>query len=88
MNDTILIFLSSLTCVQFFELPICYSSILGIVRQRRVARFSKKAANRWLLAVMLLRNPSLLRHRRQGGAVTRFVYMRSASINSAVGIRV
>ena len=52
---------------------------------RRVARFSQKAANRWLLALMLLRNPSLLRYRRQGG-VPRFVDMRSASINSVVGI--
>ncbi|XP_074607164.1 stimulated by retinoic acid gene 6 protein-like isoform X3 [Acropora palmata] len=57
----------------------------GIVRMRRVARFSQKAANRWLLAIMLLRNPSLLKYRRQGG-VTRFVDMRSASINSVVGI--
>ena len=52
---------------------------------RRVARFSQKAANRWLLALMLLRNPSLLRYRRQGG-VPRFVDMRSASINSVMGI--
>ncbi|XP_015748106.1 PREDICTED: stimulated by retinoic acid gene 6 protein homolog [Acropora digitifera] len=44
----------------------------GIVRMRRVARFSQKAANRWLLAVMLLRNPSLRKYRRQGG-VTRSV---------------
>jgi len=57
----------------------------GIVRHRRLARFSRKAANRWLLAVMLLRNPSLLRYRRQGG-VTRFVDLRRASINSVVGI--
>ncbi|XP_015765164.1 PREDICTED: stimulated by retinoic acid gene 6 protein homolog isoform X2 [Acropora digitifera] len=57
----------------------------GTVRMRRVARFSQKAANRWLLAVMLLRNPSLLKYRRQGG-VTRYVDMRSASINSVVGI--
>ncbi|XP_015757550.1 PREDICTED: stimulated by retinoic acid gene 6 protein homolog isoform X2 [Acropora digitifera] len=59
----------------------------GIVRLRRVTRFSQKAANRWLLAVMLLRNPSLLRYRRQG-SVTRFVDMRSKRINSPVGIRV
>ncbi|XP_067046413.1 stimulated by retinoic acid gene 6 protein-like isoform X1 [Acropora muricata] len=57
----------------------------GTVRMRRVARFSQKAANRWLLAIMLLRNPSLLKYRRQGG-VTRYVDMRSASINSVVGI--
>ncbi|XP_067046412.1 stimulated by retinoic acid gene 6 protein-like isoform X3 [Acropora muricata] len=57
----------------------------GIVNERRVARFSQKAANRWLLALMLLRNPSLLRYRRQGG-VTRFVDMRSASISSVTGI--
>ncbi|XP_015748103.1 PREDICTED: stimulated by retinoic acid gene 6 protein homolog isoform X2 [Acropora digitifera] len=56
----------------------------GIVRRRRLARFSQKAANRWLLALMLLRNPSLLRYRRQGGAVTRVVDMRSASINSVL----
>ncbi|KAK2556386.1 hypothetical protein P5673_021615 [Acropora cervicornis] len=60
----------------------------GIVRRRRLARFSRKAANRWLLAVLLLRNPSLLRYRRQGGGVTRFVDRRSASINSAEGIRI
>ncbi|KAK2556387.1 Stimulated by retinoic acid gene 6 protein-like, partial [Acropora cervicornis] len=55
-----------------------------IVRRRRLARFSQKAANRWLLALMLLRNPSLLRYRRQGGAMTRIVDMRSASINSVL----
>jgi len=57
----------------------------GIVGERRVARVSQKAANRWLLALMLLRNPSLLRYRRQGG-VTRFVDMRSASISAVAGI--
>ena len=61
-----------------------FLSVLGIVRRRRLARFSQKAANRWLLALMLLRNPSLLRYRRQGGAVTRVVDMRSASINSVL----
>ncbi|XP_044181344.1 stimulated by retinoic acid gene 6 protein-like isoform X2 [Acropora millepora] len=59
----------------------------GLVRRRRLARFSRKAANRWLLAVLLLRNPSLLRYRRQGSGVTRFVD-RSASINSAEGVRI
>jgi len=77
--------LSCLTCVQIFELPILYSPISGIVGERRVARVSQKAANRWLLALMLLRNPSLLRYRRQGG-VTRFVDMRSASISAVAGI--
>ena len=77
--------MSCLTCVRVFELLICCSPISGIVHMRRVARFSQKAANRWLLALMLLRNPSLLRYRRQS-SVTRFVDMRSASINSVAGI--
>ena len=85
MNNKCLIFLCSISYVQIFELSNCFSPILGIVRMRRVARLSQKAANRWLLAGMLLRNPSLLKYRRQGG-VTRFVDMRSASINSVVGI--
>ena len=85
MNNKRLIFLCSITYVQIFELSYCFPPILGIVSKRRVARFSQKAANRWLLAVMLLRNPSLLKYRRQGG-VTRFGDMKSASINSVVGI--
>ena len=85
MNSKCMIFLCSITFVQILELSICFSPILGTVRMRRVARFSQKAANRWLLAIMLLRNPSLLKYRRQGG-VTRYVDMRSASINAVVGI--
>ncbi|XP_044181351.1 stimulated by retinoic acid gene 6 protein-like [Acropora millepora] len=57
----------------------------GIPRLRRVVRFSQKAANRWLLAVMLLRNPSLRRYRRQGG-VTCLMDMRGASSNPVVEI--
>ncbi|XP_074607159.1 stimulated by retinoic acid gene 6 protein-like isoform X1 [Acropora palmata] len=57
----------------------------GIVPLRRVVRFSQKAANRWLLAIMLHRNPSLRRYRRQGGA-TCLVDMRGASTNSVVEI--
>ena len=68
-----------------FNYLFFFSLISGIVRERRVARFSQKAANRWLLAVMLLRNPSLRRCRRQGG-VTCFVDMTSTSINSVVEI--
>lgn len=34
-------------------------------REIRDPRFSQKAVNRWLLAITLLRNPSLLQHRRQ-----------------------
>jgi len=34
-------------------------------REIRYARLSQKAVNRWLLAVTLLRNPSLIQHRRQ-----------------------
>ena len=62
MNNKCLIFLCSINYVQIFELSDCFSPILGIVRMRRVARFSQKAANRWLLAFMLLRNPSLLKY--------------------------
>ncbi|XP_067046347.1 stimulated by retinoic acid gene 6 protein-like [Acropora muricata] len=56
-----------------------------IVRLSPVTRSSQKAANRWLLAVMLLRNPSLRKYRRQGG-VTCLVDMRRASSNSVVEI--
>lgn len=34
-------------------------------RDIRNPRFSQKAVNRWLLAATLLRNPSLIQHRRQ-----------------------
>ena len=34
-------------------------------REIRNPRLSQKAVNRWLLAVTLLRNPSLIQHRRQ-----------------------
>ncbi len=34
-------------------------------REIRHPRLSQRAANRWLLAVTLLRNPSLLQYRRQ-----------------------
>ncbi|XP_068737729.1 stimulated by retinoic acid gene 6 protein-like isoform X2 [Montipora capricornis] len=37
-------------------------------RQPRIARFSQRAVNRWLVAVMLLRNPSLIKYRKQGVA--------------------
>ena len=87
LADRMGVFLSCLTCVRISELYICFYFILGIVRQRRVARFSQKAANRWLLAVMLLRNPSLRSYRRQG-RVTSLLDMRSNRINSTVIIRI
>ena len=34
-------------------------------RKIRNPRLSQKAVNRWLLAATLLRNPSLIQHRRQ-----------------------
>ncbi|XP_068737734.1 stimulated by retinoic acid gene 6 protein-like isoform X3 [Montipora capricornis] len=37
-------------------------------RQPRIARFSQRAVNRWLVSVMLLRNPSLIKYRKQGVA--------------------
>ncbi|XP_068737733.1 stimulated by retinoic acid gene 6 protein-like isoform X2 [Montipora capricornis] len=41
----------------------------GVVnRQPRIARFSQRAVNRWLVSVMLLRNPSLIKYRKQGVA--------------------
>ncbi|XP_066030100.1 stimulated by retinoic acid gene 6 protein-like [Pocillopora verrucosa] len=39
-------------------------------RESRRPRMSKKAANRWFLAVTLLRNPSLVKSRRQGRHIT------------------
>lgn len=47
-------------------------------RQPRIARFSQRAVNRWLVAVMLLRNPSLIKYRKQGVARP-FVTLRSVN---------
>ena len=33
----------------------------------RLPRLSQKAVNRWLVAMTLLRNPSLIKYRKQGG---------------------
>ena len=38
-----------------------------ITRVPRLPRLSQKAVNRWLVAMTLLRNPSLIKYRKQGG---------------------
>ena len=38
-----------------------------ITRVPRLPRLSQKAVNRWLVAMTLLRNPSLIKYRQQGG---------------------
>lgn len=43
--------------------------VTGFTREIRHPRVSQKAVNRWLLAVTLLRNPSLTQHRRQSFSV-------------------
>ncbi|XP_022805920.1 stimulated by retinoic acid gene 6 protein-like isoform X2 [Stylophora pistillata] len=42
----------------------------GFCREYRQPRMSQKAVNRWLLALTLLRNPSLIKYRCQGHHVT------------------
>lgn len=42
----------------------------GFCREYRQPRMSQKAVNRWLLALTLLRNPSLIKYRCQGRHVT------------------
>jgi len=39
-------------------------------RQLRLPRLSQKAVNRWHVAVTLLRNPSLIKYRKQGGVIS------------------
>lgn len=39
--------------------------VTGFTREIRHPRLSQKAVNRWLLAVTLLRNPSLIQYRRR-----------------------
>ena len=54
---------------------------LDYTRETRLPRMTCKAANRWHLAVTLLRNPSLIKYRKQGGQkVLSFVNL--ASINN------
>ena len=54
---------------------------LDYTRETRLPRVTCKAANRWHLAVTLLRNPSLIKYRKQGGQrVLSFVNL--ASINN------
>ena len=55
------------------EIPrtIIFSLVLGVMgvitRVPRQPRLSQKAVNRWLVAMTLLRNPSLIKYRKQGG---------------------
>ena len=52
---------NKLTYYFLLSLPIAYC------REVRLPRLSQKAANRWQVAVTLLRNPSLIKYRKQGG---------------------
>ena len=42
-------------------------SYSGYTQETRLPRMTCKAANRWHVAVTLLRNPSLIKYRKQGG---------------------
>ena len=53
--------------------------LLAYSCEPRLPRMSQKAVNRWHVAVMLLRNPSIIKYRRQG-VVTPVVNL--GSINS------
>ena len=58
-------------------LNLCWQEVLnnfffsfsysGYPRETRLPRMTCKAANRWHVAVTLLRNPSLIKYRKQGG---------------------
>ena len=54
-------------CIWRINLLIFYSDFLAYPREVRLPRLSQKAVNRWQVAVTLLRNPSLIKHRKQGG---------------------
>ena len=58
----------NLSNAAYIAVPL--SCLLGFSRESRRPRMSKKAANRWFLAVTLLRNPSLVKSRRQGRHIT------------------
>ena len=56
-------------------------SYSGYTRDTRLPRMTCKAANRWHVDLTLLRNPSLIKHRKQGGQ--RVLYFESlGSINN------
>lgn len=53
------------TIIFFFSLVL---GVMGVTtRVPRQPRLSQKAVNRWLVAMTLLRNPSLIKYRKQGG---------------------
>lgn len=56
-----------LTEILIFILLSCLVQPLVQPRELRLPRMSHKAINRWFVAVTLLRNPSLIKYRRQGG---------------------
>ena len=56
---------------QFYLTPtiliVTLPSYLAYPRELRLPRMSNKAINRWFVAVTLIRNPTLIKYRQQGG---------------------
>ena len=56
-------------CYKPLLIPIVLSCLV-YTRHPRLPRLSQKAVNRWHVAVTLLRNPSLIKYRKQGGVTS------------------